>query len=188
MAMVLFLAGCSSPSHNQIGPMELSDDQQELMDIITIPGHEILLFDFETSDTFENVEIWLDVYSYGELIESGQGIHQVGHQEPLDGRLAVIISSTREDYYQTFHWTFTMSGGAGARFESPPIESAGLGRAFGAIREPVDIQDGQEIILYVSKFSRGGIRMFDDFQAFAEQPELHEEYPYVHIIKARFSN
>jgi len=193
MAMALLLGGCSSSSHNQIGPMELTEDQQEILDLIT-PGHlgQILLFDFEISDSFETLEVWLDVYNYGTLIEGGAGTTMLnGENLPSEGRLAVMLNRYRGEDYQGFQWTFTISfdgGSSSARFESPNIETGGLGNVFGPMIEPVDIQDGEEIILYISKFSGGAMRSFSDIQVYAREPELLEEYTYAHIIRARFSN
>jgi len=100
ICIVAILVGCStaSPSQqNQILPTELTSEQQDLVSLLTAHNSEILLFDFVTSESFENVEFWLESYEYGILIDSIQGIHQTNREpQPLDGQLAVIIN--RENY------------------------------------------------------------------------------------------
>jgi hypothetical protein len=60
-------------------------------------------------------------------------------------------------------------------------------RAFGPIREAVEIVNGEEIILYLSKFTTGGsLATTGDLQHYLEYPESLADYTYVHIIKARF--
>ena len=190
--MITFLAGCSlipSARKNQIAPAQLTSGQQDLINLLTAHHSEILLFDFATYDAFKNVEFWLELYEYGVMVERTQGIHMINPEPvPLDSQLAVIINS--EQGFRSFQWTFIVSDNgiwASNRFESSPIESDVMGRAFGPILEPIEIEDGREIILYMSKFSRGGIRTFDDIQIFLDQPELLADYPYSFMIKARFS-
>lgn len=188
----MLMASCSGESNNQqnhIRQAELSSEQQYILNFITTHYSEIHLFDFTTDESFTNVEFWLDVYEYGMPVDSIPGIHQINNAaRPLDGRLAVIINS--ENGNRDFQWTFIADQGGGratSRFESPTINNAGYGRMFGPILEPINIQDDREIILYISKFASDGLRIHDNIQIFAEQPELLAEYPYVHIIKARFS-
>ena len=189
--IALFLAGCSTefvyPNH--ISPTELTDEQQDLMSLLTAHGNEILIFDYVTAEAFEHVEFWLETYHYGTLIEQIQGVHLiVDATQPQNGQLAIIINRDNSNQYS--QWTFVVrqSGGvASNRFESLTIEVAGTSRGFGSITESVAIQNNTEIILYISKFSRDGLRTYSDMQTFVEQPELLAEYPYVQIIKARFS-
>ena len=182
---LIFLAGCHQ--QNQIGPAELTRAQQDIVDLLTVPSTEILLFDYITAEAYVNMEFWLEVYEYGTLIDRLPGMHQIGPEpQSLDGRLAIIINQENRNGNQDFQWPFIVNG-ASNRFESSMTETDGLARAFGPITDPVVIQDGKEIVLYISQFSRGSIRTFGDMQTLVEHPELLTEYPYAYIIKARFS-
>jgi len=191
-AVSMLLTGCSSVavSQSQIWPAELTDEQKSLVNFLSTHHSEILLFDYTTAQIFQNVEFWLEIYEYGVLAEQVQGIYMINNElEPVitEGRLAVIINRD----FGNFSWTFIKGnqygGFANNRFESmaPNLEFA---RSFGPIVEPVTIQDGEEIILYISKFSENEFRVFNDHQIFLEKPELMAEYSYVYIIKARFSS
>lgn len=187
--MAIVLVGCSASAAQQshIRPAGLTGDQRDLIDFITAHNSEILLFEFVALESFEAIEFWLETYEYGISVERVQGIHQV-NAEAHEGQLAVIIHN--ENGLRDFQWTFIVGqdGTRGSnRVKTSTIDHDGFARGFGAITEPVYIQDGQEIILYMSKFSSSGLRTFSDMQVFVEQPELLAQYPYVHIIKARFS-
>jgi len=190
--MVTFLAGCSlvpSVYRNQIAPTALTSEQQDLINLLQAHHSEIVLFDFATREAFKNIEFWLEVYEYGVMVEQIQGIHMINPEpEPLDSQLAILISHDGDHRY--FQWTFIVGTGgvrASNRFETSKMDSNMFGRMFGPILEPIEIHDGEEIILYTSKFARGGIRTFNDIQIFLDEPELLAEYSYAYVVKARFS-
>lgn len=62
-----------------------------------------------------------------------------------------------------------------------------IARAYGPITSPQTIEDGKEIILYISVFSDGAIMAVvpEDYD---ENSQLLQNHPYVHIIKCRFSS
>ena len=79
---------------------------------------------------------------------------------------------------------------SGGRNTSAPWTTQGeyLARAFGPIREPVEIVDGQKIILYLSKFTTGTtLSAMSALQHYLEYPENFAGYTYFHIVKARFA-
>ena len=102
-----------------------------------------------------------------------------------EGQLAIIINSTGN---RNFQWTISSSGGSSQNSEPWTASEAYLGRAHGPITEPVAIENGRTIVLHTSIFSNGNISTFTDKQIYLEQPELLAEYPYVHMILARFSH
>ncbi|MCL2446111.1 MAG: hypothetical protein FWD06_05040 [Oscillospiraceae bacterium] len=191
--MAMFLAGCSSPQ-NHIRPANLTSEQRDLLDFITTHNSEILLFDFATSKPFETIEFWLETYEYGVLVDSIHSVHVTSFQEfnrgTLEGQLAVLINSNRENGNLDFQYTFIVELDGTRAHHTVQSSTAGDDALWGissAVSEPVYIQNGSEIILYLSKFSGDGLRTIGDLQDFAQQPELLAEYPYVHMIKARFS-
>ena len=191
--VAILLMGCSvAVRQDQIGPVALAVEQQELINLLSSHDSEILIFDFETVKAYGNLAFWLEIYEYGRSVEKIHGMHLIHPDpQPLDGRLAIIINRDRNHGKQNFQWTFIVAedgARASSRSESSMVDYEGLANAFGPINTPVVIQDGVEIILHTSIFSRDGIMTFGDQQLLLEQPELIEQYPYVHMIKARFSN
>ena len=131
------------------------------------------------------MEFWVEIYENGLLVDRPSGINSLSDEaRAFDGQLAILITQN-----SGFQWTFTASENGKVSHTSEPIvaDYDTFGRAYGPIDEPVTIEDGKEIVLYTSIFSSGGISAYDDKQIYIEQPELIEEYPYVQIIKCRFT-
>ena len=189
---VILLAGCVPDirAQNQIGPAELTSDQQEIVDLLGFGTQNIMLFDFSTNEPFTTIELWVEALEYGELVDQPVGIHMGNpNAGSLEGRMAVIVDHDTQD--SSFRWTVIVDDGGGrgrSVSESVAVGEDLLRASLGPEMDPVTIQDGKEIILNISKFHSGGVSMFSDRQIYLEQPELLKEYPYVHIIKARFSS
>jgi len=171
----------------QIAPMELTADQWELMDLLSHPGREILLFEYQLDETFDRIELWVEVYHYGELQETPINLQMLGFGGVglTEGRVVITIQQTQNHMFQ---WMLQTAGGSAHNSEpwSPSVNY--LAWAFGPITEPVQIEDGQVIVLYTSIFSSSGVlSTFTDKQIYLEGPELLAQYPYVHMILARFS-
>ena len=193
----VFFSGCSErpgqPEEvvglvNQIAPAGLTEEQRDIIDLLSAT-QDILLFDFKTEEEYRSIEVWVDIFEYGVLVEQGSGISMFGAQRrPLDGQIAVVIN--RDDSFRSFQWTFIISED-GTRVSSsvsdPVTVSHMSAHNSGPLPAPANIQDGAAIMLYVSKFSDDGIRLSGDFQRYFEQPELLAEYPRLHIVQARFS-
>ena len=180
------LVGCTNLVANnppKIAPMELSDAQQEIVNLLSHPGQEFLLFEY-TDRVFTEIEIWVEVYHYGELLERYGGINTLSDTPMEAVPIAITINHPNR---LEFQWSISVGGGRGT---SGPwtAQSEYLARAFGSITEPVEIADGQEIILYISKFTTGtSLSTMNDLQHYIEYPEELADYTYVHIIKARFT-
>jgi hypothetical protein len=187
--MVILLVSCGETTRSntaQISPMSLSSSQQEVLDLITRPGQEILLFDYTLGGVLNQIEVWIEVYNYGELIEEAVSFKVLGDQTvPLEnGQLTVQINQYGNN---EFRWTISTAGGSNT--SSPWVgENESMMNTFGTITEPVSIIDGQEIVLYVSRFTTGdSIYGGGDLQHYLEDTEILSRYTYTHIIKARFS-
>lgn len=182
------LTACTSEPNspkNLVSPKELTQDQQDIVDLLSSDNQEILLFDYKTEGAYKSMEFWVEIYENGELIDRPSGINSYSDEaNPLDGQLAVLINHDTEVI-----WTFTASEN-GSRIsntgEIAAIDSNGLGRGYGQISDPVEIEPGKEIVLYTSIYSASGITSFSDQQRYVEELELLSQYPYVHIIKCRF--
>jgi len=185
ICLLTMLASCTNNTENtppQIALMELSTSQQEILDIITHQGQEFIFLEY-TDGAFTKIEIWVEVYHYGELL--GQyGNFATLSDTPMEAEPIVI--AIHQPNRNEFQWSLSIGGG---RSTSAPWATQGeyLARAFGPIREPVEIVDGQEIILYLSKFTTGTtLSIMSDLQYYLEYPESLTRYTYIHIIKARF--
>lgn len=179
------LSGCSNIEENNtahIALMELSTEQQEILDLFSHPGQEFLIFEY-TGNSFTDIEIWVEVYNYGELVGQYSTLRTFA-DTPMDVRpIAISISQTNQ---REFQWSLSI-GGSRSTSEPWAMEEEFLGRAFGPIREPVEIVSGQEIILYLSKFTTGGtLSTMNDLQYYLVNPESLASYTYVHLIKVRF--
>ena len=183
----LAVAGCATRAADtpQIAPMSLTDSQQKIVDLIVSTGQEVLLFEYSLGDVFNDMEVWVDVYHYGELVGTMVGLRMFGDTTmPLgDGILAITIHNYNRGEFQ---WTISNQGGrvSGASWAA---DHDYMARAFGPITEAVPITDGEEIVLYVSRFTTGSqLRTHGDHQFYLNNREVLEQYTYVHIIKARF--
>jgi hypothetical protein len=167
---------------------ELEPGQQELLQLLSASSQDILIFDYTTSEAYQLLDIWVEVYQKGELVDVpfGFGIGLLSEQgERPRGRVALAIN--QKPFY---HWFITVSSGDGGYASSYSAEGVAvdtdLARSYGPMGSPATIEDGQEIILYRSIFSEGSIIFFDT-EELQERPELLDVYPYVHLVKCKFS-
>lgn len=193
LCIVLFIAGvlsaCTSKSvspKNQIGPKELNQEQQEIVDLLSSDKQEMLLFDYKTEDSFKSMEFWVEIYENGVLTDRPAGISSyVDEVRPMNGQLAILINRNSD-----LSWTFTVSEN-GARTSNTSeaavrIEDETLGRGFGPVNGPVVIESGKEIILYTSIYFSYSMVSYSDMQRFIEEPGLLNGYPYAEIVKCKF--
>ena len=185
-AICMVIVGCTNQTESnppQIAPMSLSAAQQEIVDLITHAGQEILFFEY--SGAFNSMEVWVEVYRYGDLVDTFAKLHILSDaQEPIaDGQIAITIHNFNRREYR---WTITSGGGT----VSGPYWAASsdyMARAFGPITEAVSITDGEEILLYISRFTTGSsLNTQGCMQNYIKNPAILAEYTYVHLIKARF--
>ena len=193
--MVVILSGCATRKNNEIGLADLTSAQQDIINLLTTDLHEVFIFNYQLDNTFDTVDFWIEVYAYGELVESLAAL-SFGHgsaRSPLNGQLSVTISY---DAHKNFRWAFVVEedGFRGTSITDFTFNTENVGnmpRSHGPTPESVSIQAGRDIILHTTKFHSGNIVNFDDSrgsQDYIDQPELLIEYPYVIFIKARFSN
>jgi len=193
LAVLLFtLAACgiiqrSSENFPYIGPMQLTPDQQEILDLVQNHNSEIHLFEFQKPVTATLGEFWIDIYSYGQFVERIGGLGMINSADNYaTNRLIVSI----EQGHGEIRWSMAVAqNGSRASHDwvSFQMSQSPLANARGAINEPVAIQDGVEIILHSTIFSHGSLSTFGDKQMYLEHPEFLAEYPYVFFIKAKFS-
>ena len=195
-----YLTSCSNRAaniKNKIAPKELTDDQKDIVDLISDDKHQIFLYDFKTTELYRSVDFWVEIYVYGVFIGRPAGVTLICEEEKLfDSQMAVRITEN-----QGFQWTFTvMDNGmkvSQTNSKQSFIVDDTFARGCKSLEGPMDIQNGKEIILYTSIFSNMGVALYGDQQRYiglyADQqcyigcPELIKDYPYVQFIKCRFS-
>ena len=178
------LFGCSNEADsfkNVIAPKELTEEQNEIVSLLSVNNQEILLFEYKTQEVYQSLEFWVEVYKDGVFVSRPAGLHRVSNDfEELDGQLSVLITQN-----PGFQWSFSMNGASHMNSEPIFIDDT-LVRGYGPINEPATIENGKEIVLYASIFSHGNIALHER-QSYVEHPELVKGYPYVFLIKCKFS-
>jgi len=182
------LTGCADNAKKgqpKIARMSLSASQQEVVDLISSLNQEILLFEYSLGDTLNVMEIWVEIYHYGEYLAEVARLQVLGDQSvPLkDGRLSIEINQYGNN---EFRWTIA-SESARSFSDAWFAEYENMTRSSCSITEPESISSGQEIILYLSMLTTSNSIKSMTVQYYLENPEEFADYTYVHVIKARFS-
>jgi hypothetical protein len=184
------LSGCAdstaSVGKNRIAPAALSDEQKEIVDLLSSTDQEILLFDFQSEEAYKSREFWVEAYENGELKDRLSGVSYFADEaKPLNGKLAVVINHSEVGV----SWKF-MASEDGTRVSNSnapaEVKIESLGRGFGPITEPVDVVAGKEIVLYSSIYTDGSFTDYSDLQRYREEPELLRGYPYAFLIVCKF--
>lgn len=190
---LVILASCNSAkqdsSQNSIAPIELTAEQQEIIDLLSIPNkQELMIFDFNTGESYRGFEVWVEVYQNGELIERPVEVNTHSDTaEKRNGQVAIVINQADN----TYQWTLSMveNGIKYSHVGTAEIAvDARSGHSFGPMNESASIEDGKEVIIYSSMFAEANtpLRAYDQ-QTLQEQPELLKEYPHVYLIKCKFT-
>jgi len=85
--MPIIISGCSFEMNSEIGPAHLTTDQQDIINLFTTDNQQFLIFNYQTENAFESMDFWVEVYSYGELIENLGGLSFISDSSglPLTG-------------------------------------------------------------------------------------------------------
>lgn len=197
LSLLCLLTACSliedfpvfetKPAHNTIAPKALTKKEKELIDLLSGTDQEIYLFSYNADREYCQLDLWVELYKDGVLIDPNAGGLGMIFQETdkdLTGTLAVTITHTPD-----YRWRFShRSKASGASSASAPNTNylPEAARGYHQIQQAQTIEPGKEIILYQSMFSEDSTVGFID-QTFLERPELLEAYDYVHLIKCKFS-
>jgi len=181
------IAGCGKAKlKNYIESKTLSEDQKQIVDLISTSEQKYLLFDVKTEDTYKDIDFWMEIYKSGELVDSRPvSIHMINDEDKaIDGEFAAIMDKTPD-----YKCTFIYSEKAGAKVNSPSelINNYGSDSyASWTIDQPVGIEDGKEIVLYATAFRQDGAYSCPDLQSLIDLNNL-KDFDYVHLIKCRFT-
>ncbi len=191
--MLCLILGCLSACSNKptentqnvIESKSLTQDQKDIVYLLSNDNQEILMFDFQMEETFHKMEFWVEVYENGELIDQPSGETLFSDElTPLNGQFAVLIN-----HDEGIGFSFTIKTDNTKITHSSDvinIDSSGLGRGYGPISDSVTIEPEKEIVLYTSIYSSGSMATYSDQQIYIEEPELLDGYPYAFMIKCKF--
>jgi len=175
----------------QIGPAQLTEGQHDIVNLLSRHNQDNVIFSYRTPSAYTSTEFWIDVYSYGQLVERIGGLSTIRTvYDTTSASDSLLVVSVEHGQDNDIRWAMSITDGGGSASHDwvsfQMTETAG-GRAFGPMHEPVAIQNGADIILYMKKFSHGNLTTFSDHQLYLEHPEQIARYPYVFLVKARFS-
>lgn len=147
---------------------------------------KILIFDFRTEDAYKKVDFWVETYKNGKLVDSRAAGTNVTYDDAklLKGELAVTITQTPD-----YKWTLIYEESEGYKGHNTSELNKNynsVASAYCSIIQPVEIEDGKEIVLYASVFKQESKFETFDIQNFLDTNNL-KEYEYAHLIKCKFS-
>lgn len=184
------LCGCTSQSapKNLIKPKELSESQQEILDLVTTDDGEYLIYNYNTVDKFQTLEVWVEIYKDGKLQDKLDGASLFIDEPGLwEGNFAIGISRG-----PSYTWDFKLSYDGVSVENTVASEDAvydAFGRGRSDIIEPVEIESGKEIVLAAELFVHinNHMEVYNDPQKFVDEPETLSKYAYVQLIKCKFN-
>jgi hypothetical protein len=178
--------GGTGSSRNEIGEAELSEDQREIVNMISIGDREVCFFDYQADESFTQAEFWVELYKDGVLVERPVETIMDGENYSRNGRISFILNDETR-----FKWSISthIDGGntsvQGREITSPGITN-GNSRVFGAM-DSTAIEKSKEIALYYMAFSKGneGIDGLSR-EELENEPDILKKYSYVFLLKCKF--
>ena len=181
-------SGCGKAQlKNYIAVKTLSEDQKQIVDLISSNERKYLFFEIKTEEAYKGIEFWMEIYKKGELVDSQPVSLRMTNDNgiALDSEFAVIINATPD-----YKWTFIYAGkegGVSGHSNSEPNKNYASGiNAWCTLYQPVEIEDGKEIAIYASAFNQNG-----KIEAFDLSKLIDDNYlaacDYVHLIKCKFT-
>lgn len=168
---------------DEIALVSLGSAQQEIVNLLS-PLNGAFIYSFQTREAFDLLEVWIDVYNYGELAEEAIVKLATSNSQARDGLIGLVVD---RDWQDNNKITFTVSASLGGsilrampkEFYMSFEEDRQSGIAWSANEESVSIIDGEEILLFSAVANRGNVVSTST----ADAPQS-----YIFKLKARFSN
>ncbi|MBB6514430.1 hypothetical protein GGQ92_003281 [Gracilibacillus halotolerans] len=178
----LFLVGCSSQS-NTIAVAELSEREEA---IISMTTDKVFVYEFQTEDGYEKLDIWIDKYESGKLIEDNGT--QFGAFISEEGTIILTIvenADTNQNEIQI--GILDEKGSVGSTFYDPvEIDFGSSFNGWGPMQDLQQIHD-EEIFLGSVVYTNGeSIRTPNIAPSNENFSDELAEYELVYIIKAKF--
>ena len=75
LAVLMSLCGCGrTPKKNTVAPKALTKDQQDIVDLLSHNSkQELLFFTYRADAEYKDMDVWVEIYKDGELIEPNAG-------------------------------------------------------------------------------------------------------------------
>lgn len=174
---------------NIIEPKLLTQEQEDILRLFDGNFMDMLVFYYEVSDEYPNLEIWVEVYKFGELVDSQAAELKMYGRAQANGEIAVVINQTPD-----YQWILTIDENERSmsnRSELNPHYYKGTdaySRTTERLLGPISVENNKEIVLYVSRFTTMGTYATRDIQDYSGMPgRLLDNYCYTHIVKCKFS-
>jgi hypothetical protein len=187
---LVVLSGCRETTPDsvaQIAHVELTAEQEMIVDLIGSHDIDMYLFEFSTNGMFSEIGFRLLIYEYGELVENMGGLRMMSFDEYPEGIIALTVAEDREEGTITLRvsitWDFGRATGA-AGIVTRPEDT--LGWSFAPMNNPVAINGDTEVVLYVQRFTTTGVmHTLSDLQSYLD-PDNFQEEGHVHVLIAEF--
>ena len=186
MAITVSCSNKPDPN-NYIRPKRLTDEQEQIINLISTDEMQIILYDFETIDAFNTMDFWVETYKSGKLIDSRVAAINATYDsgKKIKGEFAVIINRI-SDYQWTLIYKEDNASGAYNTGNSNKDYNNALTVAYNSINTPIEVKDGKEIVLCVCAVEPSNKIENSDLQRFTDIDNL-TGYDYLYILKCRFS-
>lgn len=173
---------------NLIAASELTPEQQEIIDILSVPYFEMYSYDFKTDETYHKIEVWVEEYQNGEFIGYPVKIEMVLRgKEKHEGYITIMVNQQ-----EACQWTLSVlekeleSKIRVSDFGGAEIISDSRDCVFGPMEESLSLEDGKELIIYRALYTAGN-RGYN-CQTLQENPQLLKEFPVAYLVKCKFLN
>ena len=179
--------GCQKAQlKNYIATKTLSENQKQIVDLLSTNEQKYLLFDVKTEEAYKGINFWMETYKNGKLVDSPPVSITMTNDDgrALDGEFAVVINQTPD-----FQWTFIYSDKVGGKSTSTSERNTNYCSGINGsctINQPVEIEDGKEIVIYAAAFNQGNSIEAFDIPKLVDGKYL-TECDYVHLIKCKFT-
>lgn len=170
-------------NENKIYPRELIQSEKDLLSLVGF-NDTIEIFDFETDGSFKRVNIWLEVYEDGKLLED-RGKMSLN----LDYEKGLIAVKVNKD--ETYDWRVSVKTKeqiSSMAFESTDdfLKDESNSVASSYLEETL-IENEKPIVLEIFLFDSDTSTTVYGLQSYEKNPEVLEEYDYAYLLKCEFS-
>lgn len=169
---LLVLANCGGSGdddtvrENLVLLMPFTDEQQELASLMGASGLEMWSFEFNSTESLSSITFRLEVYEYGELIETHFGVGPIDLEGPVNGIIGLNITQTRAygaiGFEGTLNWGFSYQGTYGgndfrlSHHRATTTIGAGINGSSLPIFMEHDITYGGDVVLYALHYVSDG--------------------------------
>lgn len=200
-ATLLFATACNSAEdsslqdktpgentqQNSITPVQYSDEQEDIIETLSCARMELYTLEYQTDVPYEKMEVWLEVYENGQIVETVQGLHiSFSERELWQGQLVILVQN-----HPNLQFTFInkeKKSGLSITLTEESFINISREEMIATQRElaqTTQIEENKEIILYAMIFYEDEIVGNSFMTLTQEQIEKHGN---CYVVKCKFSN